>query len=175
MRIVTFFESEPKNLNISKYSSVCSTAHFMLNLEYSFLINLNIEIQMFLPSTEPTLNSIRELRYKFFKYQIWHQILGSFQTSSIRTILHKWQQVTCYVNKLGTAESMNIWKSFIMTIENVRKISIQLRYYTITVQLNIMNKSDIENIFLSCLISFRNGVVLGTNIGISIFKWIRNE
>ena len=33
----------------------------------------------------------------------------------------------------------------------------------------------LKNLFLSSLISLRNGSVLGTNIWISIFKWIGNE
>ena len=39
---------------ISKCHSVCSTAQLMLSLEFSFPINLKIEIHVFVPSTEPS-------------------------------------------------------------------------------------------------------------------------
>ena len=59
----------------------------------------------------------------------------------------------------------------------MKNVSIQLRYaqhftliYNCTVKCYEHTNLIIENIFLSSLISLRNGFVLGTNIRISIFK-----
>ena len=98
----------PKKRGISKCHSVCFTAQLMLNSEFSILIHLKIEINMFVPSTEPFLSDIREPRNKFVKNPIWHQLLASSESSSIKTILHRLtvhsqQWDTCWVNKLGKA------------------------------------------------------------------------
>ena len=53
---------------------VCSSAQLMLNLEFSFVIHLKIEIHMFAPNTELFLSNIREPRHEFFKYPILHQL-----------------------------------------------------------------------------------------------------
>ena len=79
----------PKKRGISDCYSVYFTALFIWNLDYSFLIHLKIEIHMFVPSTEPFLSDIREQRNKCLKYQICHQLLASFKSSSIITIIHK--------------------------------------------------------------------------------------
>ena len=41
--------------------------------------------------------------------------------------------------------------------------------------IDIWNNGYLKNLYLSSLISLRNGSVLGTNIRISIFRWIKNE
>ena len=52
----------PKKRLISECCSVWSTAKFIMNLEFSFLIHLTIGIHLFLPSTETFLMDIREPR-----------------------------------------------------------------------------------------------------------------
>ena len=44
---------------------ICFTVHSIWNLDYPFLIYLNIEIHMFVPSTKLFLSDIRELRNTF--------------------------------------------------------------------------------------------------------------
>ena len=74
---------------IRKCHNVCSTVQLMLSLEFSFQIQLKIEIHMFEPSTEPFLSGVREPRNKCFKYPIWHQLLESSKSSSIITIIYR--------------------------------------------------------------------------------------
>ena len=47
---------------ISECYSFCFTAHLIWSLEYSFLIQLKIEIHMLVASTKPFMSDIRELR-----------------------------------------------------------------------------------------------------------------
>ena len=60
----------PKKRGISEFCSVSFNAQMMLNLDYSFLINFEIEIHMFVASTEPFLMDIIETRNRSFKYPI---------------------------------------------------------------------------------------------------------
>ena len=97
---------------------------------------------MFIPNTESFLSDIREPSYKFFKFQL--------------------ETTTC---------------KFEVDFQIMKNISIQFRYaqyftliYICTVKYYEHTNPILENIFLSSLISFRNGFVLGTNIQISIFK-----
>ena len=100
-------QGAPQKRGISECCTVCSTAQLMLSLEFSFPIHLKIEIHVFVPSTEPFLSDIRELRNKFFNYPIWQQLLASSKSSSIKRIIHRITVVnsqqcdTCWVNKLG--------------------------------------------------------------------------
>ena len=79
----------PKKRGISECCSVCSTVQFMLNLEFLLLVHLKVEIHMCVPSTEPSLSDIRELKNVIFKYIIQHQLLIRSQMNSIIPILHR--------------------------------------------------------------------------------------
>ena len=68
-----YIQGVPKKRGISECLSVCFTADLISNLAYSFLIQLKIEIHMFVPSTELFLRDIREPSHRFFKYPIFHQ------------------------------------------------------------------------------------------------------
>ena len=74
---------------ISECCCVCSTAQLMWSFKFSFPIHLKIEIHVFVPSTEPVLSDIRELRNKFFNYPIWQQLLASSKSSFIKRIIHR--------------------------------------------------------------------------------------
>ena len=80
------------------------------DLEYKVDLKMKraskMKIHMIMKSTKQFLSDIREPRHEFFKYPIWHQLLASFQLSSIITIgwqVHSQQRDTCWVNKLGKA------------------------------------------------------------------------
>ena len=48
-----YIQGVPKKKDISKFYSVCFTAHLIRNVENSFIHNLKIEINMFDPNTLP--------------------------------------------------------------------------------------------------------------------------
>ena len=87
--VIKIYRVSQKKRGISECCSVCSTVQFMLNLEFLLLVHLKVEIHMCVPSTEPSLSDIRELKNVIFKYIIQHQLLIRSQMNSIIPILHR--------------------------------------------------------------------------------------
>ena len=135
-----YIQGVPKKRGISEDNSVCFTAQLMLNLGFSFSLHLKIEIHMFVPSTQAFLSDIREPRNKFFKNPIWHQLLGTSNSSfitSIKTIIHR------LTSEQSTTEYM--------LSEQVRQSlineNIKFRYITIENLVNCINGHKKNKIF----------------------------
>ena len=102
---LTTYRMSPKKRGISECGSVCSTAHLMLNLEYSFKIHLKIQIHMFAPSTKSFLSNIREPSKTFFKFRFkinYYKFDFDFNHNNTARaykciVNKKW---ACWVNKL---------------------------------------------------------------------------